>query len=88
MCTAVGSPLRVSSATSVSHRLHFGSEFALINFPSDIIETKNRSLEETAAMFDGEEATEQIAGIAHAKVDEPHDEKHSDSSFQEHKSAA
>lgn len=53
-----------------------------------IIETKNRSLEETAAMFDGEEATEQIAGIAHAKVDEPHDEKHSDGSFQEHKSAA
>ncbi|KXN89357.1 Lactose permease [Leucoagaricus sp. SymC.cos] len=52
-----------------------------------VIETKNRSLEETAALFDGEDATEQIAGIARAKADEPHDEKHSDS-FQEHKTAA
>jgi sugar porter (SP) family MFS transporter len=52
-----------------------------------VIETKNRSLEETAALFDGEDATDQIANIAHAKVDEPHDDKHSDS-FQEHKTAA
>jgi len=36
-------------------------------------------------MFDGDEATEQISGAAHAKVDEPHDEKHSDISFEEHK---
>lgn len=50
-----------------------------------VIETKNRSLEETAAMFDGDEATEQISSAAHAKVDEPHDEKHSDISFEEHK---
>ena len=52
---------------------------------SDVVETKNRSLEETAAMFDGDEATQQISGAAHAKVDEPHDEKHSDISFEEHK---
>jgi len=36
-------------------------------------------------MFDGDKATEQIAGAAHAKVDEPHDEKRSDTSFEEHK---
>ena len=29
-----------------------------------IVETKGRSLEETAALFDGEEALEQIAGHA------------------------
>jgi hypothetical protein len=53
---------------------------------TDIIETKNRSLEETAALFDGEEATEQIAHLAQVRIDEPH-EKHSDS-FQENKTAA
>ncbi|KAJ2916549.1 hypothetical protein MD484_g3844, partial [Candolleomyces efflorescens] len=48
-----------------------------------VIETKNRTLEETAALFDGEEAVEQLAGAAgHAAVDEKegssgslHDEK-------------
>jgi len=30
-----------------------------------VIETKNRSLEETSALFDGEEATEQIVAAAH-----------------------
>jgi sugar porter (SP) family MFS transporter len=51
-----------------------------------VIETKNRTLEETAAIFDGEEVTEQIANTAQAKAENVIDEKHSDS-FQEHKTA-
>jgi hypothetical protein len=43
-----------------------------------IIETKGRSLEETAALFDGEEALEQIAG-ARNDVHEDGDEKGSTS---------
>ena len=54
------------------------------DFPfTDVIETKNRTLEETAALFDGEDAVEQLAGAAgHAAHDEKdgssgslHDEK-------------
>jgi hypothetical protein len=33
-----------------------------------IIETKNRTLEETAAIFDGEEVTEHIAGQGHTAL--------------------
>jgi hypothetical protein len=34
-----------------------------------IIETKGRSLEETAAIFDGEDAQERIAAVAHNPTD-------------------
>lgn len=45
-----------------------------------VIETKNRTLEETAAMFDGEDATELIAGQGHTAItagvtDVHHDEE-------------
>jgi len=36
-------------------------------FLTVVIETKNRTLEETAALFDGDEATEQIQAAAHAR---------------------
>jgi hypothetical protein len=56
--------------------------------PSVVIETKNRTLEETAAIFDGEDATDQIvhsaavqAGVTHDIGDEKvMDEKASSSS--------
>ncbi|KAJ3491276.1 hypothetical protein NLJ89_g11353 [Agrocybe chaxingu] len=48
-----------------------------------VVETKNRTLEETAALFDGDEAAEQIAAAAHA-VDSDKDEK-SSGSFHETK---
>ena len=35
-----------------------------------VIETKNRTLEETAALFDGDEAAEELAGAAAGAVDE------------------
>jgi hypothetical protein len=35
--------------------------------PTVVIETKNRTLEETAALFDGDEAAEQIQAAAHAR---------------------
>jgi len=46
-----------------------------------VIETKNRTLEETAALFDGEDATNQIVGQAVGQLHEPNpeDEKVSDS---------
>lgn len=40
---------------------------------SVVIETKNRTLEETAALFDGDEVTEQIAGIAAQQAGVTHD---------------
>jgi sugar porter (SP) family MFS transporter len=43
-----------------------------------VIETKNRTLEETAALFDGDEAAEQIAAAAH-HVEGEKDEKSSNS---------
>lgn len=51
-----------------------------------VIETKNRTLEETAALFDGEEALEKIAheAAAHTGVELREDtEKGSSSSFHE-----
>ena len=35
---------------------------------SDLIETKNRTLEETAALFDGQDATQHIVDAAHHDV--------------------
>jgi hypothetical protein len=35
--------------------------------PTVVIETKNRTLEETAALFDGDEAAENIQATAHAR---------------------
>lgn len=48
-----------------------------------VLETKNLSLEETAALFDGDEATEKIAGqaIAGGVPSSPDDEK---ASFHDH----
>ncbi|KAJ7185220.1 hexose transporter [Mycena filopes] len=47
-----------------------------------VIETKNRTLEETAAIFDGEDATDQIVGTAATQAGVTHDlgvdEKHTD----------
>jgi hypothetical protein len=39
----------------------------------DVIETKNRTLEETAAVFDGVDATEQITAAAAALAGVTHD---------------
>ncbi|KDR80298.1 hypothetical protein GALMADRAFT_62198 [Galerina marginata CBS 339.88] len=47
-----------------------------------VIETKNRTLEETAALFDGEEAAEQLAAAAH------HTEQHSDNEKDEKSSGS
>jgi len=46
-----------------------------------VIETKNRTLEETAALFDGDEAAEKIQAAAHAQQlqNEKADEKSSGS---------
>ena len=53
--------------------------FILILF-TVVIETKNRSLEETSALFDGEEAIEQITAAVHTDaILSPTDEKASDS---------
>ncbi|PFH49901.1 hypothetical protein AMATHDRAFT_86125 [Amanita thiersii Skay4041] len=49
--------------------------FELVFLYFYVVETKNRTLEETAAMFDGDEATEKIAGHA---AREQLDEKSSD----------
>ncbi len=52
-----------------------------------VIETKNRTLEETAALFDGEEALEKIAHEAavhtgvNVDVRDDHDDKGSSSSY-------
>jgi len=54
-------------------------EFVFLYF--FLIETKNRSLEETAALFDGEDVAERIAAAGHLAENDK-DEK-SDSSFQE-----
>jgi hypothetical protein len=43
-----------------------------------IIETKGLSLEETAALFDGEEVVEQIQGRAHATATDEKEESVSD----------
>jgi hypothetical protein len=43
----------------------------LIRYSLDVIETRHRTLEETAAIFDGEEATENLAAIASQKINEP-----------------
>ncbi|KAF9467734.1 hexose transporter [Collybia nuda] len=50
-----------------------------------VIETKNRTLEETAALFDGDSATQQIAGIAAQQAGVAHDikDEKSSGSFQE-----
>ncbi|KAF5381387.1 hypothetical protein D9615_008322 [Tricholomella constricta] len=50
-----------------------------------VIETKNRTLEETAALFDGDSATEQIAATAAEQADVAHDVKDekTSGSFQE-----
>lgn len=85
--TAAGSRSSLSTVSFVSLAYPPPRSNLITRHSSVVIETKNRSLEETAALFDGEDATDQIANVAHNKVDEPHDEKHSDS-FQEHKSAA
>jgi sugar porter (SP) family MFS transporter len=47
-----------------------------------VIETKNRTLEETAVIFDGPEAAEQIAGVAQGAI---HDEKDSAGSLHDEK---
>lgn len=54
-----------------------------------VIETKNRTLEETAALFDGEEVAEQIAAAAAARdlASSEKDEKLS-GSFHEHQTKA
>lgn len=59
----------------------FGHSFSF----TVVIETKGRSLEETAALFDGDDALQQItetaahhAGVTHdLKLDDVHDEKSS-----------
>jgi len=43
-----------------------------------VIETKNRSLEETAALFDGEEVVEQIAHVGVVGEHDVHDDKNSE----------
>ena len=50
------------------------------------METKGLTLEETAALFDGEDAAKHIAGEANAHARIVHDEKASDSadSIREH----
>ena len=57
--------------------------------PTVVIETKNRTLEETAALFDGEEVAEQIAAAAAARdlAASEKDEKLS-GSFHEHQAKA
>lgn len=40
---------------------------------ADVIETKNRTLEETAALFDGTDATEQIVATAATHAGVTHD---------------
>ncbi|PPQ96765.1 hypothetical protein CVT26_006254 [Gymnopilus dilepis] len=47
-----------------------------------VVETKNRTLEETAALFDGEETVEQLAAVAQHQNENEKDEK-SSSSFHE-----
>lgn len=48
-----------------------------MEYPIVVIETKNRTLEETAALFDGEDATNLIVGQAVGQIHEPNvtDEK-------------
>jgi hypothetical protein len=53
--------------------------FELVYCYMFIVETKGRSLEETAALFDGDEALEQIAGHG-ARDTKSVDEKESHSS--------
>jgi sugar porter (SP) family MFS transporter len=48
-----------------------------------IVETRGRSLEETAALFDGEEAEQQIAGHVHGHDVDDKLEKNSEGSFRE-----
>jgi hypothetical protein len=78
LCTAVGSASKLSSSSSVS--LHLNSRLTHVTHLLIIvvIETKNRTLEETAALFDGEDATEKIGATAahHAGVE--HDFKDDD----------
>lgn len=51
-----------------------------------VIETKNRTLEETAALFDGEDVAEKISGQAAMGVaGDNRDEKGSSGSFHENK---
>lgn len=44
-----------------------------------VLETKNKTLEETAALFDGEDVVQQIADageqVANTDLEEPNDEK-------------
>ncbi len=66
--------------------LHEYRHHTAANPDIDVVETKNLSLEETAALFDGEEATQELA---HAHVEggvvpkEAIDEKSSGSSMHE-----
>lgn len=54
-----------------------------MGYSTVVVETKNRTLEETAALFDGEDILNEIVVQAAAQVHEPHindnDEKLSDS---------
>jgi hypothetical protein len=57
-----------------------------------VIETRHRTLEETAAIFDGEEATENLAIAAGRKINEPNknmdDLMHEKSETEEDKASA
>jgi hypothetical protein len=49
--------------------------FELVFLYFTILETKNLSLEETAVLFDGDSAVEQITGKTHEFADKPVDVK-------------
>ncbi|TFK38070.1 hexose transporter [Crucibulum laeve] len=58
--------------------------FELVYVYFFIVETKNRTLEETAALFDGEDAVQHVAGAAHPGALSPTDEKSSGSFHEQH----
>lgn len=85
--TSPGSHLNLSSSTSVSKPHHdlFMILVLTSTVPVVVLETKNRTLEETAAIFDGEDVVERIAAAAHgvATGANDKDEKSSESFHEE-----
>jgi len=79
--------LRPYTATCVSTEITEGITPTLLTLLSTVVvETKGLTLEETAALFDGEDAAKHIAGEANTHAHGAHDEKSSDNadSIREH----
>lgn len=61
-CIVAGSLWNAFSSTSVCLLLFLPLKLVAHSRVVDVVETKNLTLEETAAIFDGEEATNEILG--------------------------